>query len=202
MIDIAACEVSRALHALESARVANLVQLTVRSSRNRLWPTGATVQGDCDEPPASFDDHYSHDAAYGCEYRGASCLGTDAGTLEAMAEWNPISEKALRGRIAQGVARMSPSQKRLWEAIRIDPEKWQQHPYGDTGKGFWVVALIGRTVVWYNDVEEGFNRSGYSVYGEIDDYWCNQDELELTIEYLMTSLERGTDLVRMRNKPV
>jgi hypothetical protein len=119
-----------------------------------------------------------------------------------MPEWKPVSEEALRGRVAQGEARMSRSQLRLWEAIRIDPEKWQQHPYGDTGKGFWVVALIGRTVIWYNDIEEGFNRSHYSAYGQIEDYWCNQDELELTIEYLMTSLERGADLVRMRNKPV
>src|SRR5947208_10327134 len=118
-----------------------------------------------------------------------------------MAEWNPITEEALRGRIAQGVACMSPSQFRLWEAIRMDPEKWQQHPYGDAGNGFWAVALIGRTVIWYNDIEEGFNRSGYSTYGQIEDFWCNQDELELTIEYLMTSLERGKDLVRMRNKP-
>ena len=96
---------------------------------------------------------------------------------------------------------MTPSQLRLWEAIRIDPEKWQQHPYGDTGNGFWAVALIGRTVIWYNDIEEGFNRSRYATYGQIEDYWCNQDELELTIEYLMTSLERGTDLVRIRDKP-
>src|SRR5438552_13128880 len=118
-----------------------------------------------------------------------------------MAEWNPITEEALRGRIAQGVACMSPSQLRLWEAIRMDPEKWQQRPYGDTGKGFWAVALIGRTVIWYNDIEEGFNRSSYSTYGQIEDYWCNQDELELTIEYLMISLDRGTDLVRLRNKP-
>jgi hypothetical protein len=119
-----------------------------------------------------------------------------------MPEWKPVSEEALRDRVAQGEARMSPSQLRLWEAIRINPEKWQQHPYGDTGKGFWVVALIGRTVIWYNDIEEGFNRSHYSAYGQIEDCWCNQDELELTIEYLMTSLERGADLVRMRNKPV
>jgi len=119
-----------------------------------------------------------------------------------MPEWKPISEAALRGRVAQGEARMSPSQLRMWEAIRIDPERWLQHPYGDPGNGFWVVALIGRTVIWYNDIEEGFNRSGYSAYGQIEDYWCNQDELEITNEYLMASLERGTDLVRMRNTPV
>ena len=118
-----------------------------------------------------------------------------------MIEWKSISEIALSDRIAQGEARMSPSQRRLWEAIRIGPEKWLQHPYGDAGGGFWVIALVGRTVIWYNDIEEGFNRSLYSVYGRIDDYSCNDDELEFTIGYLMTTLEKGVDLVRMRRKP-
>jgi hypothetical protein len=118
-----------------------------------------------------------------------------------MTEWEPIAEQALRDRVAQGVARMSHAQQRLWAAIRIEPEKWVQHPYGDAGGGFWVVAVIGRTVIWYNDIEEGFNRSSYASYGKIEDYWCNQDELELTVDYLMNSLERGTDLVLIRSKP-
>ena len=118
-----------------------------------------------------------------------------------MPEWEPIAEEALRDRIAQGVARMAPSQLRLWEAVRIEPEKWHQHPYGDAGYGFWVVAIVGRTVIWYNDIEDGFNRSNYSEYGTIEDYWCNQDELELTVDYLLNSVDRGADLVRMRSKP-
>ena len=64
-----------------------------------------------------------------------------------------------------------------------------------------MVAIVGQTVIWYNDIEEGFNRSQYSTYGEIEDYWCNQDELEITIDYLASTLERGPDLVRMRLKP-
>ena len=118
-----------------------------------------------------------------------------------MVEWQPIVETALRARVAQGEARMSPTLLRLWHAIRIEPEKWQQHPYGDAGAGFWVVALVGRTVIWYNDVEEGFNRSRYAVYGTIDDYWCNNDELEVTVQYLMNVLEQGADLVRLRKQP-
>ena len=115
-----------------------------------------------------------------------------------MVEWEPITEAALRARVAQGEARMSQQQLRLWETIRIEPEKWQQHPFGDSGGGFWVVAIVGRTVIWYNDIEDGFNRSGYVAYGMIDDYWCNQDELELTVQYLMSALERGADLVRLK----
>ena len=118
-----------------------------------------------------------------------------------MIEWQPISETALRNRVAQGEARMSPAQLRVWQAIRIEPEKWQQHPFGDSGSGFWAVALVGRTVILYNDVEEGFNRSSYSTYGVIEDYWCNQDELELTVQYLINALERGADLVLLPKPP-
>ncbi len=118
-----------------------------------------------------------------------------------MVGWTPIPERDLRARIRQGEARMTASQRRLWNAIRIEPEKWQQHPYGDEGGGFWAVGLIGRSVVWYNDIEHGFNRSQFTVYGTIDDYWCNDDELETTVDYLLTTLERGADLVRLAQKP-
>jgi len=112
-------------------------------------------------------------------------------------DWAPIAENVLRARVGQGVSRMNPAQLRLWEAICIAPEKWQQRPYGEPGGGFWVVALIGRTVIWYNDIEEGFNRSRYVSFGTIEDYWRNDDELELTVQYLMNAMERGTDLVLM-----
>lgn len=118
-----------------------------------------------------------------------------------MIEWVPISEDQLIDRISQGCAAMSEASRRLWDAVRIKPEKWQQHPYGDEGGGFWVVALVGRTVIWYNDIEDGFNRSVYSKYGTIDDYWCNQDELNITIQYLANALEGGKDLALMRSPP-
>lgn len=117
-----------------------------------------------------------------------------------MPDWRAISREALLKRVAQGVARMSPDQLRLWNVIRIEAQKWQQEPYGREGNGFWVVALIGKTVIWYNDLEDGFNRSRYSSYGVIDDYWCNHDELEVTVSYLIAAIERGSDLVLMRKR--
>lgn len=84
---------------------------------------------------------------------------------------------------------MTPEQRRFWEAIRIPPEKWAQHPYGDEGGGFWAVGLLGRTVVWYNDIEEGFNCSEYTSYGTIGAYWCNQDELEVAIGSLFARIK-------------
>jgi hypothetical protein len=112
-----------------------------------------------------------------------------------MIDWQPIGREALLARVAQGVARMGPAERRLWTMMRIEPVKWRQDPYGRDGEGFWVVGLIGASVIWYNDIEDGFNRSKYATHGEIQDYWCNQDELEVAVNYLVSALEHGADLV-------
>jgi hypothetical protein len=115
------------------------------------------------------------------------------------ASWLPLAEDELRNFINAAWERMTAPQRRLWEAIRIPPAKWKQHPYGDDGGGFWAVAVIGASVVWYNDIEDGLNLSRYSRHGTIDEYVCNQDELEWVLEGLLTrtgvgapSLPEGT----------
>jgi len=90
---------------------------------------------------------------------------------------------------------MRPAQRKLWEVIRISPEKWIQNPYGDRGNGFWVVAIIGSTVVWYNDIEHGFNCSTFTKWGIIPDYWCNQDGLEVTVQKLLNQITTGEEQV-------
>ncbi len=107
--------------------------------------------------------------------------------------WRPLSEVDLRDKLNQAWDRMTPEQRRTWEAIRVPPEKWTLPPYGDQGGGFWVVGLIGQTVVWYNDIEEGFNRSRYEQYGAISDYYCNQDELEIAIQRIIGILREGAE---------
>ncbi|HYD81557.1 MAG TPA: hypothetical protein VEC06_17260 [Paucimonas sp.] len=108
-------------------------------------------------------------------------------------EWEPISETAIWENINEACLRMSPPQAKTWEAIRIIPEKWQQSPWGNRGGGFWAVAIIGRLVVWFNDIEDGFNVSRYSQHRVIDEYWCNQDELEVAVQRVMNILESGYD---------
>ena len=108
-------------------------------------------------------------------------------------EWQPISEEKLMDLINKGRQQMSPPERKFWDAIAIFPEKWQLTPYGNPGGGFWVVAVLGKTVVWYNDIESGFNRSHYERYGTIlpEEYWCNQDELEMTIRQLIGIVATG-----------
>ncbi len=44
---------------------------------------------------------------------------------------------------------------------------------GNIGGGFWIVAIIGQQVIWYNDIENGFNQGLFESFGRIKDYWCD-----------------------------
>jgi len=109
-------------------------------------------------------------------------------------DWQPISESKLWDEINGAEARMSPQQDRVWAAIRVDPQKWQLQPWGAPGNGFWVVAILGQVVLWYNDIEDGFNCSRYSEHGVISDYWCNQHDLEHAVQRLINMIETGRPL--------
>ena len=106
-------------------------------------------------------------------------------------KWTPITEVEIWDSINKSYERMSLEQKRLWETIKIEPQKWTQEPYGNEGEGFWVVAIIGNNVVWFNDIEDGFNNSSYSEFGEINEYFCNQDELEWQIQNILNQIKDG-----------
>lgn len=102
-----------------------------------------------------------------------------------MSRWRPISEEEIWDLINRAWAEMSLPQRRLWEIIKINPVKWHENSYGLKGGGFWVVGIYGSTVIWYNDIEDGFNRSAWSAAGTIDQYGCSQDELQWTIQQVL-----------------
>ncbi len=116
-------------------------------------------------------------------------------------KWVPLSGDGIRQVTAVAEGRMSARQQCLWNAIRIDPEKWSKSPYGDDGGGFWAVGLIGRIVVWYNDIEGGFERSRYRTHGSITEYTCGQFELEHVMEQLLSLIETGQITGQVRGSP-
>lgn len=117
-------------------------------------------------------------------------------------EWEPISEADLRDRIISAEGRMSPGGYRLWEAINIPPQKWTEQTHGTVGGGFWVVAIIGNKVIWFNDIEDGFNCSSYAVVGKLAEYFCNQDELEIAVQDVLTIIHTGRSAVTGCAAPV
>ncbi len=81
---------------------------------------------------------------------------------------------------------MSNNEIKLWKDISIKPNKWQEVEYGEEGNGFWAVAIKENNVIWYNNIEEGFNISAFNDHGVIDGYNAEQDELQWTIKKVKT----------------
>lgn len=111
-------------------------------------------------------------------------------------DWTPITEAELQALIARGVANMEQPSRVLWDLIRTAPVKWALPPWGDMGGGFWVVAVFGNRVIWYNDIEDGFNVSPYVEHGVIGEYLCNQDELHHRLYFLLQE-GKGHELFRL-----
>ena len=116
-------------------------------------------------------------------------------------DWTPISEIELYNEIQKTELDLNGELSNFWQLIRVTPSKWKEPNYGTEGNGFWVVAICGKYIVWYNDIEEGFNISTYSVYGEISQYHCNQDELSWTVERLFSLVKHGGNVIGTAGPP-
>jgi len=105
--------------------------------------------------------------------------------------WSPISLDELCALVRQSEAEMNAAERRLWHLVSLPPEKWSLPPWGDEGGGFWVIGLLGRYVIWYNDIEDSFNLSRYRERGTISEYLGNQGGLQPVLWDLLHLIETG-----------
>jgi len=108
-----------------------------------------------------------------------------------MSEWRPISREELHLLVAESLGSAAAEGRRIFDLVRIIPEKWALPPWGDEGGGFWVVGVLGRYAIWYNDIEEGFNVSVYCEWGLLADYTCDQLELHHWLFRLSSAIAGG-----------
>jgi hypothetical protein len=102
--------------------------------------------------------------------------------------WKPISINELLDRISETENDLEGELVKFWKLVKIPPEKWQEEEYGKDGGGFWVIGIYGKNVIWYNDIEEGFNVSKYNNYGLINNCAFEQYELNQIVYQLYNSL--------------
>ncbi|MBB5662818.1 hypothetical protein GGE68_000990 [Rhizobium leguminosarum] len=102
-----------------------------------------------------------------------------------------FSEEQLSDEINESWTRMSFKQRYLWEAIKRPPEQWQLRGYGSC----WTVALIGSTVIYYNQFEHGFNASNWFEHGVIAQYqslnWGLEDVLQRQLDIINSGYDVG-----------
>jgi len=108
-----------------------------------------------------------------------------------------MTESEMTKFLADSETSLEPPARRLWQLIRTPPVRWQLPPWGDAFGGFWVVGFFGQSVVWYNEIEEGFNCSQFENRGVIGNYFCNQDDVFHTMNALLSWIEVGTTLTKL-----
>jgi hypothetical protein len=115
--------------------------------------------------------------------------------------WQPISIDELNLEIQKSLNLLNKELLNLWELIRVEPIKWQESVFGIEGNGFWAVALFGNNVLWYNDIEDGFNISPYQQYGFIAEYHANQCTLDLVLKRIKLCITDSHPFLYTRGAP-
>jgi hypothetical protein len=102
--------------------------------------------------------------------------------------WTPITLEELSEQISESEKILIDELLKFWQLIKITPEKWIENEYGKEGGGFWVVGIFGKNVIWYNDIEDGFNVSKYKNYGTISKCGFEQFDLNQIVYQVYNSL--------------
>ncbi len=118
-----------------------------------------------------------------------------------MYEWKPIELNELYDEIYKTETDLNDELWNFWQLIKIDPENGPNPNLEQKVVDFWVVAICGRKVIWYNDIEEGFNISDYNKYGQIKGYYCNQDEISWAVIKLFDLIKFGGEIIGQAGPP-
>ena len=115
--------------------------------------------------------------------------------------WTPITLKELNDQIIKSETALEVEVLNFWQLIKTKPSKWNEPTFGIEGNGFWVVAICGQKVIYYNDIEDGFNISNYFIYGQIDEYYCNQDDLSRVVGRMFDLVKFGGQIIGQLGPP-
>jgi hypothetical protein len=95
-------------------------------------------------------------------------------------KWTPTSIEAVRKIIQDDLAECDVAQAAAFGRYAVEPYPAPILRNGKIERVF-VVARRGDDVIYWEDVEEGFNISPLAPDGQILEHWCNQDALGLAL---------------------
>jgi hypothetical protein len=97
-----------------------------------------------------------------------------------MPQWIPISQPDFESLLREELEECFSEERVLFERSRIDVER---RPFATKTylESAFVVASRGDEIMYYNDIEGGFNTSAVDNDGAILEYWCNQDTLQAAL---------------------
>lgn len=94
-----------------------------------------------------------------------------------MPHWTPISRSDFEDLLREELEDCSFEERALFERSSIVLER---RPFATATylKSAFVVAWHRDEIMYYNDIERGFNTSPADENGAIVEYWCDQDTLQ------------------------
>jgi hypothetical protein len=91
-------------------------------------------------------------------------------------DWRPATIGEVAAIVQEHLRRCDGEQRSMFERYSVEPYFAPIVRYGQSDQVV-VVARRGNEVMYWEDVEEGFNVSEVRADGQIAHHWCNQDEL-------------------------
>jgi hypothetical protein len=103
--------------------------------------------------------------------------------------WKPATIEDVRKIVSDSLARCDLAQVATFRENSVEPFLAPIVRYGEMGQVV-VVARKGQRVIFWEDIEEGFNESAISRDGQILEHWCNQDELAWALNFWIDGKEK------------
>jgi hypothetical protein len=91
-------------------------------------------------------------------------------------DWKPATIAEVKQILNQDLAGCDAEQKAVFHRYAVEPYTAPIIRYGQA-ESVIVVARRNDEVIYWEDVEEGFNVSPIDESGTILEHWCNQDQL-------------------------
>jgi hypothetical protein len=99
---------------------------------------------------------------------------------DGRAEWKSATVEAVNKIVQKDLTACDAKQKAAFDRYSVEPHPAPILRYGQI-ETVIVVARKGNEVVYWEDVEEGFNTSPVDDEGRIVEHWCNQDTLGIAL---------------------
>ena len=96
-------------------------------------------------------------------------------------DWKPATVAEVKQILEVDLAACDPEQLAVFERYAVEPYPAPILRYGQTESVIVVARRNGEEVIYWEDVEEGFNVSPIDRSGTILEHWCNQDQLPFAL---------------------
>lgn len=97
-----------------------------------------------------------------------------------MKEWQPATVAEVKSIVVEDLKACDAEQMAAFNEYAVEPYVAPIVRYGRM-ESVVVVAQNASEVIYWEDVEEGFNVSPVDSKGQILEHWCNQDSLGLAL---------------------